>query len=131
MFCKDHGVNQEKRATVNLNLSLWHGCQVDVDNEKGGMTLNPDFYVDFGAEPGGPVLAHEVRRPSACESALANPNLEIMPAVWNPPEASALLVGISLLCCSFLGSQAGLGVAARKAPVARHGVTQSLIGLGF
>jgi len=24
------------------------------------MTLNPNFYIDFGAEPGGPVLAHEV-----------------------------------------------------------------------
>ena len=24
------------------------------------MTLNSNFYVDFGAEPGGPVLAHEV-----------------------------------------------------------------------
>lgn len=24
-------------------------------------TLNPDFYVDFGAEPDGPVLAHETR----------------------------------------------------------------------
>ena len=34
--------------------------QVDVDTEKGGMTLNPNFYVDFGAEPDGPVLAHEV-----------------------------------------------------------------------
>jgi len=23
--------------------------------------LNPHFFVDFGAEPGGPVLAHEMR----------------------------------------------------------------------
>ncbi|KAK9830616.1 hypothetical protein WJX81_005797 [Elliptochloris bilobata] len=43
--------------------------QVDVDNEKGGMSLNPDFYVDFGAEPDGPVLAHEVRYPGGdCSS---------------------------------------------------------------
>lgn len=35
--------------------------QVDVDTEKGGLTLNKDFYVDFGAEPDGPALAHEVR----------------------------------------------------------------------
>jgi hypothetical protein len=28
--------------------------------EKGGLTINPDFFVDFGAEPDGPVLAHEV-----------------------------------------------------------------------
>eukprot|EP00983_Pelagomonas_calceolata_P069713 1150478-Pelagomonas_calceolata.AAC.8 len=27
------------------------------------MALNPDFYVDFGADPDGPVLAHEMRYP--------------------------------------------------------------------
>lgn len=37
--------------------------QVDVDMENGGMRLNEDFLVDFGAEPDGPVLAHEVRYP--------------------------------------------------------------------
>ena len=36
---------------------------VDVDTEKGGLTLNQDFYVDFGTEPDGPALAHEVRYP--------------------------------------------------------------------
>ncbi|KAL6745344.1 selenium binding protein [Haematococcus lacustris] len=42
---------------------------VDVDNEKGGLALNPDFYVDFGAEPDGPALAHEVRYPGGdCSS---------------------------------------------------------------
>lgn len=35
--------------------------QVDVDNVNGGLTLNEDFYVDFGAEPDGPALPHEVR----------------------------------------------------------------------
>jgi hypothetical protein len=34
---------------------------LDVDTEKGGLTLNPDFLVDFGKEPDGPVLAHEIR----------------------------------------------------------------------
>ena len=34
--------------------------QIDVDNVKGGMSINHDFYVDFGAEPDGPALAHEV-----------------------------------------------------------------------
>ena len=38
---------------------------MDVDTEQGGMTLNPAFYVDFGAEPDGPVLAHEARFPPA------------------------------------------------------------------
>ncbi|CAG0885573.1 unnamed protein product [Darwinula stevensoni] len=35
--------------------------QIDVDTENGGLTVNPDFLVDFGQEPDGPVLAHEIR----------------------------------------------------------------------
>jgi methanethiol oxidase len=43
--------------------------KVDVDTERGGMKLDPGFYVDFGAEPGGPALAHEVRYPGGdCSS---------------------------------------------------------------
>ncbi|KAL3160862.1 Methanethiol oxidase [Trebouxia sp. C0009 RCD-2024] len=43
--------------------------QIDVDTDKGGLTLNPNFYIDFGAEPDGPVLAHEVRYPGGdCSS---------------------------------------------------------------
>jgi len=43
--------------------------QVDVDTEKGGLTLNEDFIVNFGAEPGGPALAHEMRYPGGdCSS---------------------------------------------------------------
>ncbi|XP_065341832.1 methanethiol oxidase [Cloeon dipterum] len=34
-----------------------------VDVEKGGLELDEDFIVDFGKEPDGPVLAHEVRYP--------------------------------------------------------------------
>eukprot|EP01118_Nematostelium_gracile_P014458 TRINITY_DN563_c0_g1_i1.p1 TRINITY_DN563_c0_g1~~TRINITY_DN563_c0_g1_i1.p1 ORF type:complete len:470 (+),score=111.66 TRINITY_DN563_c0_g1_i1:23-1432(+) len=37
--------------------------QIDVDTEKGGLKINPDFFVDFGAEPDGPALAHEIRYP--------------------------------------------------------------------
>jgi selenium-binding protein 1 len=37
--------------------------QVNVNTGKGGLTLNPDFLVDFGEEPDGPVLAHEIRYP--------------------------------------------------------------------
>lgn len=37
--------------------------QIDVDTEKGGLALNNDFLVDFGDEPNGPVLAHEIRYP--------------------------------------------------------------------
>ena len=36
---------------------------VDIDTEKGGLTLNKDFAIDFGDEPDGPVLAHEIRYP--------------------------------------------------------------------
>lgn len=43
--------------------------RLNVDTEHGGMTLDPNFFVDFGAEPGGPVLAHEVRYPGGdCSS---------------------------------------------------------------
>lgn len=37
--------------------------QIDVDTVDGGLTLNEDFLVDFGKEPDGPVLAHELRYP--------------------------------------------------------------------
>lgn len=37
--------------------------QIDVDTEKGGLTLNKNFLVDFGKEPDGPVSAHEIRYP--------------------------------------------------------------------
>ena len=36
---------------------------VDIDTVNGGMKLNPDFGVDFGVEPHGPSLAHEMRYP--------------------------------------------------------------------
>ncbi|XP_014816305.1 PREDICTED: LOW QUALITY PROTEIN: selenium-binding protein 1-like [Calidris pugnax] len=34
--------------------------QIDVDTEKGGLTVNKNFLVDFGKEPNGPCLAHEI-----------------------------------------------------------------------
>ena len=37
--------------------------EVHVDHENGGLTLNKDFCVDFGDEPDGPMLAHEIRYP--------------------------------------------------------------------
>ncbi|KAJ6371594.1 hypothetical protein OIU77_001997 [Salix suchowensis] len=40
-----------------------HMLQIDVDTEKGGLTINPNFFVDFAAEPDGPSLAHEMRYP--------------------------------------------------------------------
>lgn len=42
---------------------------VEVDVEKGGLTLNTDFLVDFGDFPEGPALAHETRYPGGdCSS---------------------------------------------------------------
>jgi len=42
---------------------------IDVDTDKGGLTLNQDFCVDFSNEPGGAVLAHEIRYPGGdCSS---------------------------------------------------------------
>ena len=37
--------------------------QMDVDTKKGGLTLNEKFFVDFGQDPKGPSLAHEMRYP--------------------------------------------------------------------
>uniref|UniRef100_A0A3P9PKB9 Methanethiol oxidase n=1 Tax=Poecilia reticulata TaxID=8081 RepID=A0A3P9PKB9_POERE len=37
--------------------------RIDVDAERGGLSLNRDFLVDFGQEPDGPALAHELRYP--------------------------------------------------------------------
>ena len=37
--------------------------QIDCDTERGGLKINPDFYVDFGREPDGPARAHEMRFP--------------------------------------------------------------------
>lgn len=34
---------------------------IDVDNINGGLKLNTEFFVDFGAEPNGPMLPHEIR----------------------------------------------------------------------
>lgn len=36
---------------------------MDVDTDKGGLSLNNNFYIDFGMEPDGPSLAHEIRYP--------------------------------------------------------------------
>eukprot|EP01025_Chloroclados_australasicus_P027976 TRINITY_DN2769_c0_g1_i1.p1 TRINITY_DN2769_c0_g1~~TRINITY_DN2769_c0_g1_i1.p1 ORF type:complete len:475 (-),score=66.07 TRINITY_DN2769_c0_g1_i1:402-1826(-) len=42
---------------------------IDVDTEKGGLKINEEFLVDFGKEPDGPVLAHEIRYPGGdCSS---------------------------------------------------------------
>jgi len=37
--------------------------QLDCNTERGGLSLNKDFLVDFGSEPSGPARAHEIRFP--------------------------------------------------------------------
>src|SRR5258708_239915 len=37
--------------------------QVDCDTVNGGLSINEQFYVDFGKEPAGPARAHEMRYP--------------------------------------------------------------------
>ena len=37
--------------------------QLDCDTEKGGMTVNEDFYINFDSQPAGPARAHEMRFP--------------------------------------------------------------------
>ncbi|HEX4590477.1 MAG TPA: selenium-binding family protein, partial [Gemmataceae bacterium] len=37
--------------------------QVDCDTDRGGLSLNDRFFVDFGKEPDGPARAHEMRFP--------------------------------------------------------------------
>ncbi|KAF5185141.1 Selenium-binding protein [Thalictrum thalictroides] len=40
-----------------------HMLQIDVNTVSGGLAINPNYYVDFGQEPEGPALAHEMRYP--------------------------------------------------------------------
>lgn len=37
--------------------------QIEVNTDEGGLTLNKNFFVDFGNEPYGPTLPHEMRYP--------------------------------------------------------------------
>ncbi len=37
--------------------------QIDCDTKNGGLSINENFYVDFGQEPNGPARAHEMRYP--------------------------------------------------------------------
>ncbi len=37
--------------------------KIDCDTVNGGLSIDPDFFVDFGQEPAGPARAHEIRYP--------------------------------------------------------------------
>ena len=47
----------------NIAESGSYMLQLDCDNVNGGMKLNEDFMIDFGAEPNGAARAHEIRFP--------------------------------------------------------------------
>ena len=51
------------KNNVNVHRNGSQLILVDVDTERGGLRLNTEFGIDFGEEPKGPVLAHEVRYP--------------------------------------------------------------------
>ena len=68
-----HSLDGKRLYVTNSLFSAWdkqffpemeqqgsYMLQLDVDTERGGLSINHDFYIDFGAEPFGPVLAHEV-----------------------------------------------------------------------
>lgn len=40
-----------------------HLLQIDCDTDRGGLQINPEFFVEFGNEPAGPSRAHEIRYP--------------------------------------------------------------------
>ncbi|KAF7837046.1 selenium-binding protein 1-like [Senna tora] len=53
----------DKQFYPDLMVKGSHIIQIDVDTENGGLKINPNLFVDFGAEPDGPALAHEMRYP--------------------------------------------------------------------
>ena len=72
---------------LNMMMFYRNGCvmlQVDCDTEKGGLTLNKNFLTDFGKEPNGPVLAHEIRYPGGdCSSDIYLPAVSVtLPAIY-------------------------------------------------
>jgi len=47
----------------DMNKTGSYMLQIDCNIEKGGLSLNEDFYIDFGQEPKGAARAHEMRYP--------------------------------------------------------------------
>ncbi|KAH0511172.1 Selenium-binding protein 1 [Microtus ochrogaster] len=56
-------------AAPNVFKDGFNPAHVEADTVNGGLKLNPNFLVDFGKEPLGPALAHELRYPGGdCSS---------------------------------------------------------------
>jgi methanethiol oxidase len=47
----------------DLNQTGSYMLQIDCDLDQGGLSINEDFYIDFGREPKGAARAHEMRYP--------------------------------------------------------------------
>lgn len=47
----------------DMNAAGSYMLQIDCDTQKGGLSINKNFYIDFGKEPKGPARAHEMRYP--------------------------------------------------------------------
>lgn len=47
----------------DMNKTGSYMLQIDCDIDKGGLSINEDFYIDFGREPKGAARAHEMRYP--------------------------------------------------------------------
>ncbi|MPC33960.1 Selenium-binding protein 2 [Portunus trituberculatus] len=78
--------------------------QIDVDTVNGGLALNPNFLVDFGKEPEGPALAHEIRYPGGdCTS-----------DIWLPPGSKECVHKKGIECksslCPRISPEAGLSI---------------------
>lgn len=62
--------------------------QIDCDIINGGLKLNENFLVDFGDEPGGPCLAHEIRYPGGdCTSDIWLSDTDPAKKGYTPPMA--------------------------------------------
>jgi methanethiol oxidase len=47
----------------DVNQTGSYMLQIDCDLDRGGLSINEDFYIDFGREPKGAARAHEMRYP--------------------------------------------------------------------
>lgn len=47
----------------DMNAAGSYMLQIECDTDNGGLSINKNFYIDFGKEPKGPARAHEMRYP--------------------------------------------------------------------
>jgi hypothetical protein len=54
---------EREKVLYTMALNVGTGVKEPSDTEQGGMKLNEDFFIDFGAKPAGRARAHEIRFP--------------------------------------------------------------------